>query len=56
VHLLVTYGTRRQQVAALKLQDIDWEDWIRASGPVRAHHPAARTALSMVFPVSLRTR
>jgi len=25
VHLLVTYGARRQQVSALKLQDIDWE-------------------------------
>jgi integrase/recombinase XerD len=25
VHLLVTYGARRRQVSALKLQDIDWE-------------------------------
>lgn len=47
VHLLVTYGARRQQVAALKLQDIDWGKRILTFGA----HKGGKAVMHVLTPL-----
>jgi len=47
VHLLVTYGARRQQVAALKLQDIDWGERILTFGA----HKGGKAVIHVLTPL-----
>lgn len=48
VHLLVTYGARRQQVAALKLQDINWEERILTFGAHKGGKAVMHVLTSLV--------